>query len=92
MPKENELDMAELAVDGLEAIALAVGGATATTAAGVLTVIKVILATLNEGFEGTVTPARVREELAKLTSNIIVNDQAADSALAAKFDRDGDTK
>jgi hypothetical protein len=46
--KAEAFDMAELAVDGLNAIAMAAGGATAATAGGVLTVVRVILATLEE--------------------------------------------
>ncbi len=86
--KDEAFDMAELAVDGLNAIALSVGGATAVTAGGVLTVVRVILATLEEGFEGKITPERVREELKKLTDNLAVNDTAADAALADKFEQD----
>ena len=86
--KDDAFDMAELAVDGLNAIALSVGGATAITAGSVLTVVRVILATLEEGFEGKITAERVREELKKLTDNLATNDSAADAALKDKFEQD----
>lgn len=83
--REEAFDMAELAIDGLNAILTSVGGATGATAAGVLVVVKVILATVEEGFEGKITPERVREELAKLSVGMGANDAAADQALADKF-------
>jgi hypothetical protein len=86
--KAEAFDMAELAVDGLNAIAMAAGGATAATAGGVLTVVRVILATLEEGFAGKITPERVREELEKLRSNMATNDADADKALEDKFKGD----
>lgn len=85
--REEALDLAELAIDGLNAVAHAVGGATASTASGVLTVVKVILATLDEGFTGKITPERVREELAKLQRGMAENDAAADAAVDDKFNR-----
>jgi hypothetical protein len=83
--KTEAFDLAELAIDGLNTIALAVGGATAGTAAGVLTVVRVILATIEEGFDGKITPQRAHEEIEKLRNNMTANDAAADKALADKF-------
>ncbi|UCC72055.1 MAG: hypothetical protein JSV86_17055 [Gemmatimonadota bacterium] len=87
--REEAFDLAELAIDGLNAIAAAVGGATAGTAGGVLTVVRVILATIEEGFDGKITPERVREELAKLNLSLAANDDAADAALQDKFESEG---
>ncbi len=51
-----------------------------------MTVIRVILASLQEGFEGTITAEQVRKDLQKFKNNIDTNDQAADKALEKKFD------
>jgi hypothetical protein len=83
--REEAFDMAEMALEGLNAIALAASGANPGTAAGVLTVVNVILATIQEGFVKKITPERVREELAKLTANMAQNDATADTAVDDKF-------
>lgn len=84
--KDEALRLAELSAEVLGAICALVGGATATTAASVITVIRVILDKLQEGYEGKLTVDQVRAEMKKLTDNLAANDAAADQALKDKFD------
>jgi hypothetical protein len=65
-----------------------VGGATAGTAASVLTVVKVVLDKLQEGYEGKLTVEQVRAEMKQLTDSLAANDAAADQALNDKFDKE----
>ena len=83
-PKEA-IELANLAVDGLSAIANVVALAKADSAAGAITLIRVILSTIKEGFEGKITINRVREEMDKLTSSLAANDSTANTALNDKF-------
>lgn len=80
-----------LALEGLTVIGQLVGGVTAGRAADVLTVVKVILRSIDGAYEGTVTVAKVRDEWAKLTASIADNDARADAALRARFGN-GDDK
>ena len=84
--KEEAFDKAEMLLDGVNAIAMLVGGATSGNAAGVVTVIRVVLATLKSGLENQdITPEQIREELSRLTTGLENNDAAADKSLADKF-------
>jgi hypothetical protein len=83
--KDQALEMAEVAVETLNVIAQIIGGAVATTSAGAITVLRVILATVQEGFEGKITAEQVRHELEKFTTSMSTNDTAADKALEDKF-------
>ena len=85
---EEAIQQAELAIDGLNAIANVVAPAKAESAGSILTIIKVILTTIQEGFDEKISPERVRDELAKLTGSLVSNDAAADAALADKFKED----
>ena len=84
--KDQALELAEVAVETLNVIARIVGGAVASTAADAITVVRVILATLQEGFEGKITAEQVRNDLKKFVNNIDTHDAAADKALGDKFD------
>lgn len=83
--KDEALEMAGVAVETLNVIAQIVGGAASNTAAGVITVVRVILASLQEGFDGKITADQVRKDLKKFANSIDINDAAADSALDKKF-------
>lgn len=78
-------EKAEMLSDGVDAIAQLVGGATAQSAAGVVTVIRVIIQTIKSGLDDDVTPEQIRKELAKLTVGLESNDTTADAALDEKF-------
>lgn len=83
--KDEALELAGLVTDALVAINLLVSGATSSNAASVLTIIKVIIASLKQGFAGDLTPKQVHAELKKLTESIVSNDVVADAALKEKF-------
>lgn len=85
---DEAIELAKLALDGLNAVGAIVAPAKADSAAGAITLIRVILSTIQEGFEGKITADRVREEMAKLTSSLASNDAAADKALDDKFSND----
>lgn len=78
-----------LALEGLTVIGQVIGGATAGRAADVLTVVQVILRSIDGAYQGTVTVDKVRSEWAKLTASIAGNDARADAALRRRFG-DGD--
>lgn len=84
--KDEALEAAQYAVEGLNLIFQLVSGAGSSTAAGVVTIIRVVLSSIREGFEGKLTAEQVHKELAKLRANLSSNDAAADAALAKKFD------
>jgi hypothetical protein len=84
--KDEALRLAELGAEVLEVVFQLVGGATATTAASVLTVVRVILDKLRDGYEGKLTVEQVRAEMKQLTDSLAANDAAADQALKDKFD------
>jgi hypothetical protein len=75
----------DLALDTLTTIANLVGGATGDTAGSVLTVLRVIISSLEKAHDGTVTPDQVRAQMQQLTDAIKSNDSAADEALRKKF-------
>lgn len=75
----------DLALDTLTTIAKLVGGATGDTAGSVLTVLRVIVSSLEHAHEGTVTPDQVRAQMKQLTDAIHGNDNAADEALRKRF-------
>jgi hypothetical protein len=75
----------DLALDTLTAIAKLVGGATGDTAGSVLTVLRVIMDSLEHAHDGKVTPDHVRTQMKQLTDAIHGNDGAADEALHRKF-------
>ena len=85
---EEAVQQAKLAIDGLNAIANVVAPAKAESAGSIVTIIKVILTTIQEGFDEKISPERVRDELTKLTGSLVSNDAAADAALANKFKED----
>jgi hypothetical protein len=85
--KDEALRLAELGAEVLAVIFSLAGGATAGTAASVLTVVKVILDKLQEGYEGKLTVEQVRVEMKQLTDSLVANDTAADQALNNKFDK-----
>jgi len=88
LPKDTDdaLRLARLSLDALSVISSLVGGATSQSAASVITIIKVIIAALEDGFEGKVTVEEVERHLQQLKANLMTNDQAADAALKKKFD------
>jgi hypothetical protein len=86
--KDEALRLAELGAEVLAVIFSLVGGATAGTAASVLTVVKVVLDKLQEGYEGKLTVEQVRAEMKQLTDSLAANDAAADQALNDKFDKE----
>lgn len=86
--KDEALRLAELGCDALDIIAKLVGGATAGTSASVVTVLRIILKTVSEGYEGKVTVEKVRAEIQKFADDLAVNDEAADQALKDKFKKD----
>jgi hypothetical protein len=75
----------DIAVEGLEIIATATGNAAVDKAADVLMIVKAVLASLENLYEGKVEPNVVRAEFAKLRSSLTANDAAADAALINKF-------
>ena len=75
----------DLALDTLTTIAKLVGGATGDTAGSVLTVLRVIMSSLEHAHSGAVTPDQVRAQMKQLTDAIRGNDNAADEALRKKF-------
>lgn len=75
----------DIVVEGLEIIAAATGNAAVDKAADVLVIVKAVLASLENLYEGKVKPDVVRAEFAKLRASLAQNDAAADAALAAKF-------
>ena len=83
--KDEALRMAALVTQGLTIINTLVSGASAGNAASVLTIIKVIIASLQQGFTGDLTVDQVHAELKKLTESITGNDAAVDAALKEKF-------
>lgn len=83
--KDDALRLAALAADALTLINNLVGVAKPDTAASILTVVKVILAVLEKGFEGKITTDQVKSELKKLTDSLAANDAAADATLEKKF-------
>lgn len=83
--KDEALRLASLGADALAVILQLVNGATASTAASVITVIHVILDKLSEGYEGKITVDQVRIEMKQLTDSLVINDSAADLALNNKF-------
>lgn len=84
--KEDALDKAEMLLDGVNAITKLVGGATAQNAAGIITIIRVVILALEQGFDGdSVTPEDIRKELNNLLGGLSGNDAAADKELADKF-------
>ena len=85
------LEYAELAVDGLSAIAQAVDKhQKLEDAAGILAVVLVIIKSVRKAFDddNDVTPEAAKRALAALTTSLSGNDVAADAALAAKFDKE----
>jgi len=87
LPKDSDdaLRLAKLGLDALQTISMLVGGATAQSAASIITIVKVILSAVEEGFEGKVTVEEVEKHLQQLKANLVTNDQAADAALKDKF-------
>jgi len=83
--KDDALRMATLLTEGLTVINTLVSGASASSAASVLTIIKVIIASLQQGFTGELTVDQVHAELKKLSESITSNDAGADGALKEKF-------
>ena len=74
-----------IVVEGLEIIAAATSNVAVGKAADVLVIIKSVLTSLENLYEGKVKPDVVRAEFAKLRSSLAANDAAANAALAAKF-------
>jgi len=83
--KDEALRMAALVTQGLTVINTLVSGASASSAASVLTIVKVIIASLQQGFNGDLTVDQVHVELKKLSESITGNDAGADAALKEKF-------
>lgn len=77
--------MMEIAVQGLEQVQKLthVGGDQAAEA---LIAIEAGLAAITAGFDGTMTPDEVRQQLASLTTSIGANDGEVDANLASRFD------
>ena len=84
MNTKAALQMASLAIDGLEVIQgiTRIGG---DTAANALAAIDKIVATLKDGLAGKASPQAVALEIDQLFAAIAGNDAAADSALRDKF-------
>jgi len=85
--KDDALRIAELTAEALAAISTIVYPATAGTAASVLTVVRMILQALEDGYEGKITVDEVRAELNKILPSLAVSDAEADEALRKKFDK-----
>ena len=88
--KDEALRLAELGAEVLAVVFQLVGGASTGTAASVITVVRVILEKLREGYEGKLTVEQVRAEMKQLTDSLVANDAAADQALKDKFNNDNE--
>lgn len=86
--RDEALRLAELGAEVLAVIFQLVGGASTGTAASVITVVRVILDKLKEGYEGKLTVEQVRAEMKQLTDSLVANDEAADRALDDKFNKE----
>lgn len=75
----------ELALDALSTIAHLVGGATGDTAGSVLTVLRVIINSLEAAHDGKITATQVRAQMQQLTDAIHSNDAEANAALHKRF-------
>lgn len=84
--REEALRLAELGAEVLAAVFVLVGKASSGTAASVITVIRVLLDKLKEGYEGKLTVDQVRAEMKRLTDSLERNDVEADQALKDKFE------
>lgn len=80
----HALDMAKVAVDGLELIEKItnVGGDKADA---ILAATKAAIVALREGFDGKTSPQIVLSQLEALHDSLRLNDAAADAALRSKF-------
>jgi len=82
---DEALRLSQVSTEALAMLAGLAIGATPTTAASVITVMRVILDHLQQCFAGEVTVAAVRKELHRLQHSLDANDQTADRALADKY-------
>jgi hypothetical protein len=84
MNAKTALQMAGLAIDGLEVLQAMtkVGGDKAEAA---LQAIDKVIATLKEGMDGKASPQAVSGEIDALFLALAGNDEAADQALRTKF-------
>lgn len=84
MNTKTALQMAGLAIDGLQVIQSMsrVGG---DKAAAALAAIDKVVATLRDGLDGKASPQAVTGEIDALFAALVGNDEAADAALKARF-------
>jgi hypothetical protein len=81
-------DMSSVALSALELVGdIAKGelGSRGTSAVELLELIAKIVEKVKAGFDGTVSAADIKAEIAKMRSDIAANDAAADAAVDEKF-------
>lgn len=82
--KDEALRLASVATEALAMLSGLASGATPSTAASAITIMRLILDHLQQCFAGKVTADAVRTELKRLQHSLDANDQTADRALTDK--------